>query len=157
MVIEFRRPTWSNAKHACQWTQSLNTYAFPTIGNKLVSDIDSADILTILAPIWTTKSETARRVRRHIETVFDWVIAQGHRIDNAAGKTILRVLPKVRRTKQRLPAVPCRDAPSVLAKVQQSGANPVTKLAFEFLDLTAARSGEVGLATWAEIDWDDHV
>jgi hypothetical protein len=98
-VIELRRPTWSNSKHAYQWTQSLTTYAYPTIGNKLVDAIDSADILTILTPIWTTKSETARRVRQRVETVLDWTIAQGYRIDNPAGKTILRVLPKVRRTK----------------------------------------------------------
>ena len=70
-VIEMRRPKWSNDKHTYQWTQSLSAYAYPVIGDKLVSDIDSADILTILTRIWTTRHETARRVRQHIETVLD--------------------------------------------------------------------------------------
>ena len=156
-VIGMRRPTWSNDKHAYQWTQSLTTYAFPTIGNNLVSDIDSADILTVLTPIWTTKSETARRVRQRVATVLDWTIAQGYRVDNPAGKTILTVLSKVRRTKQHHLVLPYREVPSALIKVTQSTANAVTKLAFEFLVLTAARSGEVRLATWAEIDWDNRV
>lgn len=156
-VIEFHRPTWSNAKHAYQWSQSLATYAYPTIGNKLVTDIDSADVFAVLAPIWTTKPETARRVRQRVETILDWAIAQGYRADNPAGKSIIKVLPRVRRTKQHLPAVPFHDVPAVLIKVKQSTANPATKLAFKFLVLTAARSGEVRLATWDEIDWDEKV
>ena len=99
--------------------------------------------------------ETARRVRQRVETILDWAIVQGYRTDNPPGKSILRVLPRVRRIKQRLPAVLYHDVPSVLTKVRQSTANPATKLAFEFLVLTAARSGEVRSATWAEIDWND--
>ena len=64
IVIDMRRPTWSNEKHAYQWTQSLTTYAYPIIGNQLVSEITSADVLSVLASIWTTKSETDRRVRQ---------------------------------------------------------------------------------------------
>ena len=135
----------------------MATYAYPTIGNKLVTDIDSADVLAVLTPIWTTKPETARRVRQRVETILDWAIAQGYRADNPAGKSIIKALPRVRRTKQHLPAVPFQDVPAVLIKVKQSTANPATKLAFEFLVLTAARSGEVRLATWDEIDWDEKV
>lgn len=130
---------------------------FPAIGNKLVSDIDSADILTVLTPIWTTKSETARKVRQRVATVLDWTIAQSYRVDNPAGKTILSVLPKVRRTKQHYPALHYNQVPSALRTIRQSTGNPKTKLAFEFLVLTAAHGGEVRSATWCEIDLDNRI
>ncbi len=153
IVIEMRRPGWTNAKHAAQWTSTLSTYAHPVIGDKLVSDITSADILAVLSPIWMEKPETASRVRQRAETVLDWAVAQGYRTDNPATRSITKVLPKTPRTKQHHPALHYRDVPPALEKVRTSTADTVTKLAFEFLALTAARSGEVRLATWAEIDW----
>ena len=88
-----------------------------------------------------------------METVLDWAVAQGYRNDNPAKRSITKVLPKTPRTKQHHPALHYRDVPPALEKVRTSTAETVTKLAFEFLVLTAARSGEVRLATWAEIDW----
>ena len=154
-VIEMRRPTWSNSKHAAQWSSTLETYAFPQIGAKLVTDITSADILSVLTPIWTRKPETASRVRQRMETVLDWAVAQGYRIDNPANRSITKVLPRMPRTKQHHPALHYSTVPQALEKVRQSTADTVTKLAFEFLVLTAGRSGEVRLATWDERDWDE--
>ena len=105
-VIEMRRPTWSNAKHASQWTNTLRTYAHPVIGRKPVDEVTTGDVLAILTPIWTAKPETASRVGQRLETVFDWVIFQGWRIDNPAGKGILRVLPRVSRLKGHHTALP---------------------------------------------------
>ncbi len=76
-VIEMRRPIWSNAKHASQWTNTLRTYAHPIIGRKLVDEVTTGDVLAILTPIWTTKPETASRVRQRLETVFDWTVGPG--------------------------------------------------------------------------------
>ena len=153
IVIEMHRPSWSNAKHAKQWTSTLATYAFPEIGSMLVTEITSANILDVLAPIWTGKPETASRVRQRIETVLDWAVAQGNRTDNPAARSITKVLPKLPRTKQHHPALHYRDVPQALETVRRSTADTITKLAFEFLVLTVARSGEVRLATWDEIDW----
>ena len=152
-VIEMRRPSWTNSKHAAQWSSTLETYAFPTIGSKLVTDITTADILAVLIPIWTRKPETASRVRQRMETVLDWTVAQGYRIDNPANRSIAKVLPRMPRIKQHHPALHYSAVPQALEKVRQSTADTVTKLAFEFLVLTAARSGEVRLASWDEIDW----
>ena len=80
-VIEMRRPTWSNAKHASQWTNTLRTYAYPVVGRKPVDEITTGDVLAILTPVWTAKPETASRVRQRLETVFDWAIFQGLRMD----------------------------------------------------------------------------
>ena len=151
--IDMRRPTWTNAKHASQWASALTTYAVPKIGPKLVTDINSADVLSVLTPIWTEKPETASRVRQRMETVLDWTVAQGYRTDNPAARSIAKVLPKTPRTKQHHPALHYHDVPPALEKVRQSTADTVTKLAFEFLVLTAARSGEVRLAAWDEFDW----
>ena len=151
-VIELRRPTWSNAKHAAQWKNTLATYANPVIGAKPVEEVDSGDVLAILTPIWTSKSETASRVRQRMETVFDRAVAQGWRQDNPAGRSLLKVLPKLPKVKNHHPALPYGEVPSALEQVRESTADPVTKLSFEFLVLTAARSSEVRLAAWSEID-----
>ena len=148
-----RRPTWTNAKHAAQWTSTLATYAYPKIGSKLVTDITSADILAVLSPIWTEKPETASRVRQRMETVLDWAIAQGYRTDNPASRSITKALPRMSRTKQHHQALHYRNVSNAMDKVRNSTADAVTKLAFEFLVLTAARSGEVRLAKWDEINW----
>ena len=79
-----------------------------------------------------------------METVLDWAVAQGYRIDNPAARSITKVLPKMPRTKQHHPALHYRDVPQALEKVKVSTADAVTKLAFEFLVLTAARSGGSG-------------
>ena len=87
-----------------------------------------------------------------METVFDWAIAQGWRQDNPAGRSLLKVLPKLPKVKNHHPALPYAEVPAALEQVRESTADPVTKLSFEFLVLTASRSGEVRLAEWSEID-----
>ena len=117
-----------------------------------MDEITTSDILAILTPIWTTKPETAKRVRQRLETVLDLTVAQGWRGDNPAGKAILRVLPRISRLKSHHPALPDGDVPGALRQVRESTADPVTRLSFEFLVLTAARSSEVRLATWEEME-----
>jgi integrase len=151
-VIEIRRPTWSNEKHAAQWANTLATYVYPVIGFLPVNEINSADVLTVLTPIWTEKRETASRVRQRIETVFDWVVAQGWRSDNPAGKAVLRALPRHSRVKNHFEALNYSKVPEAVARVRECNADLVTRLSFEFLVLTATRSGEVRLASWSEID-----
>ena len=151
-VIEIRRPTWSNPKHASQWTNTLATYAHPVIGRKPVDEVTTADVLAVLTPIWTEKSETATRVRQRLETVFDWVVAQGWRPDNPAGRALTRALPRVSRVKKHHSALPYAQVPAAMRLIRESTADSITKLSFELLVLAAARSGEVRLATWAEMD-----
>ena len=153
-VVELRRPTWSNPKHAAQWQSTLQTYAFPLVGNKAVDSITSADVIEVLSPIWTGKPETASRVRQRMEAVMDWVVAQRYRLDNPAGRSLLKALPKTKRLKEHHQALPYVQVSAVVSQVRQSTASLSTRLAFEFLVLTASRSGEVRAAEWSEIDWD---
>ena len=125
-VIEMRRPTWSNAKHASQWENTLRTYAHPVIGRKPVDEVTTGDVLAILTH-WTSKPETASRVRQRLETVLDWSVAQGWRGDNPAAKAILRVLPRISRLKGHHTALPYGDVPDALGQVRESTADPVTR------------------------------
>lgn len=150
-VHELHKPTWRNAKHAAQFISTLETYAFPRLGKLKVQDVTTADVLAVLSPIWLVKAETARRVRQRIGTVMKWAIAQGWRQDNPA-ENIGQALPKASLQREHRRALPYGEAAACIEAVQASGAGASTKLAFEFLVLTAARSGEVREARWDEID-----
>ena len=153
-VIEIRRPAWSNPKNAAQWESTLATYVFPFISETAVDEITVADVLAVLEPIWTTKPETASRVKQRLETVMDWAVTNGLRLDYPAGKALFKVLLQVNREPNHHPALHYSQVGWALAKVRESTSNLLTKLAFEFLVLTAARSGEVRRANWGEILWD---
>ena len=153
-VIELRRPTWSNPKHAAQWQSTLGTYAFPALGNMAVGEVTPSDVLAVLEPIWTVKNETANRVKQRIGTVMDWAVQRGYCSYNPAGKALLTALPPVRREERHHPALPYQHVGWAIGLVRESTANLLTKLAFEFLVLTAVRSGEVRKAIWGEIQWE---
>ena len=119
-----------------------------------VDAITPADVMGVLTPIWTCKPETASRVRQRMETVMDWAVAQGHRLDNPAGCSLLKVLPSVKRLKEHHRALPYVHVPGAVAQVRESIASSLAKLVFELLVLTASRSGEVRGADWGEIDWE---
>ena len=157
-VITLHRETWKDGgKTAKLWKSTLREYAFPHIGEKGVDAITTADIMTIMTPIWVSKFETARKVRRRIGTVMKWAVAQGYRQDNPAGDAITAALPKRPKQVRHMPALPHGEVTGALAAVRASRAWPATKLAFEFLVLTATRSAEVRLATWDEIDIDNRM
>ena len=144
-VIELRRPTWSNAKHAAQWETTLATYAHPVIGHKTVDAVTPADAMDVLTPIWTSKPETASRVRQRMETVMDWAVTHGYRLDNPAGRSLLKVLPPVKRLKEHRQALPYVQVPGAVALVRECTADIPTKLAFEFLVLTPVLIGAQGI------------
>ena len=153
IVIEERRENWRNVKHRAQWSSTLETYAYPIIGKMPVDEVATYHILKILTPIWGEKHETATRVRQRMDTVFAWVKAQGWRQDNPAEKSITEALPKVKRRKKHHKALPHAEVPGAVSKVRDCSADLSTKLCFEFLVLTAARSGEARQARWEEVDW----
>ena len=112
----------------------------------------TADVLAILTPIWHDKPETARRVRQRIGAVMKWAVAMGYRPNNPAGDALGQALGRQRAVVQHMRALPHGEVADALATVRTSRALVTTKDAFELLVLTAARSGEVRLATWDEMD-----
>jgi len=147
--------TWKNEKHAAQWINTLTQYAFPYFGDQQVNQIGTAEVLKALSQIWLTKPETARRVRQRIGTVMDWAKAAGHRAGDNPINGIEKGLPKQPKQQDHHAALPYSELRSFIADIRETEANESTRLAFEFLILTATRTSEVILAEWSEIDIED--
>jgi integrase len=146
------KTAWKNGKHQAQWIRTLEVYVFPMIGDSLVSDIEGPAIRDLLAPIWLSKPETARRVRQRIGTVLDWAYAKGYRGTEAPMRSLARGLPRQPRKGGHFEAMPFADIPAFVASLRERMS--VGRLSLEFLILTAARSGEVRGCHWSEIDLD---
>jgi integrase len=148
--------TFRNPKHKAQWLQSLDNDVFPLIGKKPVDQITSSDVLRVLTPIWTKKPETARRLKQRIKLVLDFARAAGHRPSELANPVegITRVLPRHKGDRAHHRALPYAEVPAFVQTIRAADANDVTKLAFEFLILTASRTSEALGARWSEIDKD---
>ena len=151
-VIAIHAENWKSDRSESQWRASLRDYAMPRLAGKGVDAVTTADVMAVLLPIWSTKRETAKRVRQRIGAVMKWAVAQGYRDDNPAGDAISAALPKTAVRQQHMRALPHAEVGAALVRVRASGAYLATKLAFEFLVLTAGRSGEVRNARWEEID-----
>ncbi|MFC5345290.1 tyrosine-type recombinase/integrase [Brevundimonas staleyi] len=146
---------WRNSKHRDQWTSTLSTYAYPVLGHLDVSRIESTHILRVLEPIWLTKTETATRLRGRLERVLDWASARDFRTGPNPARwrghleNLLANPAQLRRVVHHK-ALAADEMPGFMArlkKVDGQGAR-----ALEFAIFTAARSGEVRGAVWAEID-----
>lgn len=146
---------WRNAKHAAQWQSTLETYAFPVLGGVSVAAVDVAMVLKVLEPIWTDKTETARRLRGRIEAILDWAAARSMRTgDNPARwrgllKHLLPSPEKVAAVRHH-PALHYARMGEFMASLRRQEGD--ASRALEFLILTAARTSEVTGARWQEID-----
>ena len=153
-VIAMHEPSWKDGgRSADSWRSTLSRFAYPRLGDMSVAEITSEDVLAVVAPVWQTRRETARKLKGRISTVMAWSIAEGHRSDDPTA-AVMRALPRNGHQVQHHRALPHADVATALATVQTSGAWAGTKLAFAFLALTAGRSGEVRGARWDEIDTD---
>lgn len=157
--IAANRSSWKNAKHAEQWTATLERFAYPVIGERSVADIDIRAVLEVLeAPVeggtfWSVKSETARRVRGRIETVLDWAKVRELRSGENPARwsgNLEMVLPAKGPKVKHHAALPYAEAAAFLSHLQAR--DGVSARALEFGILTAARTGEVLGARWSEID-----
>lgn len=144
------RAAWKNGKHQSQWINTLQTYVFPTLGDRLVSEIEGPAIRDVLAPIWLSKPETARRVRQRIGSVLDWAYSKGFRATEAPMRSLAKGLPRQPKKDGHFEAMPFGDVPVFVTALRERIS--VGRLALEFLILTAARSGEVRGCRWSEID-----
>jgi len=155
MVHKENLPSWKNAKHAKQWLSTLEAHVFPRLGDLPVNQVDGPMVRDVLADIWLTIPETARRVRQRIGTVLDFAHAKGWRETEAPLRSISRGLPKQSRVRQHFAAMPWPEVPDFIANMGAilKGSEKV-RLAIEYLILTASRSGEVRGATWSEIDFE---
>ena len=153
--LRTHRHGWRNRKHARQWASTLKTYARPLIGTTPVATVGTDDILSILSPIWTSKTETAKRVQGRLENILDWATARGYRTgDNPARWRghLAKILPRPSRVKRvaHHPAMPYSELPAFMAELRDHDGTAARAL--EFTILTASRTGEAIGAQWREID-----
>src|ERR1700722_7574160 len=146
---------WRNAKHAGQWRATLEAYAYPHMGDLPVGRVGTAEVLASLEPIWTTKPETASRVRGRVEAILDYARTREWRAgENPArwrGHLDNLLPPRSKVAKVGHPAaLPSRDVGAFVATLR--GQPGIAALALEFAILTAARTGEVIGARWSEFD-----
>lgn len=154
--IDGHRASWKNPKHAQQWENTLITYVYPVFGDKHIKDVSMSDVIDAIEPEWTTKNETLVRVRNRIEIVINWAVARGYRpqgLNPAAWRGNLdNALPKPSKVNKRQhhPALSIDSVHGFMSRLREvEGTSPKC---LEFVVLTACRSGEARLATWAEFD-----
>ena len=155
-VIDQKQAGWRNPAYTRHWRTSLERYAFPRIGRRPISEVTSADVLAILTPVWHTKPTLAKALRQRIHAVLEWAIAMNVRDDNPSDR-VRPVLGSQRHIVTHMRALPQQQVAAALATVRASREKPALKLAFEFLVLTAVRSGEVRFAACDEIDTEARV
>jgi integrase len=166
-VIGSLESGWRNDKHRQQWRNTLTTYAAP-IRDKALDAISTEDILGILQPIWTTKAETASRVRGRIEKILDAGKAKGLRDGENPARWrghLDNLLPRRQKLQRgHHAAMPWSELPGFIERLRSRSA--VSALACEFLILTAARSGEIlrskrdgviHYMRWDEVDFQTRV
>ncbi len=155
--IAAHRDGWKNPKHIKQWENTLTDYASPKVGKLSVADVDTALVRKILEPIWKTKTVTAKRLRARIENILDWATVAGYRTgDNPARwkghlDKMLAAPGKVAKT-AHFAALPWSEVGQFMVDLRQQ--QGIAARGVELAILTAARSGEIRGATWAEIDLD---
>jgi integrase len=146
-------PSWKAPHHAHTWISSLERYVFPHFGQRRVDEVTTVDVLNALSPIWLDKAETGSRVLQRINTIFDWAKAAGLRAGDNPCDGIRKVLPKQKEAVEHHAALPYAHVASFLQALRADTRGAIAaRLALEFLVLTIARSSEVLLATWAEVD-----
>ncbi|KVR89581.1 tyrosine-type recombinase/integrase [Burkholderia vietnamiensis] len=154
--IKAKAPEWKNTKHGDQWRNTLAEYAYPKIGALMVRHVARAHIMEVLEPIWTTKTETASRLRGRLEAILDWAKVKGFRDDGTNPAmwrgNLDKLLPAPKRTKRvrNHPALPIEQMGTFMQTLRAT--EGVSARCLEFTILTAARSGEARGATWSEID-----
>lgn len=153
----FATKTFKNKRSRDRWLSILEKYAYPVIGNMEVVDIELPHIQKVLEPIWTTKHETAKRVRSHTEQTLTWATVSKYRKGENPARwdgNLKVVMPEVKRRTTHQAALPWHDVPEFIGRlrgrIDQHGGMATRALYFAIL--TAARSGEVRHAEWSEID-----
>jgi integrase len=155
MVHAEHLSSWKNPKHGKQWITTMEQYAFPKLGNVQIDKITASMVREVLLDIWLKIPETARRVRQRIGTVLDYAYSRDWRDQEAPMRSVSKGLPKQPKLQKHFAAMPWQDVSDFVSNLPDAiKATDAVLKAIEFTILTAARSGEVRLATWGEINLD---
>ena len=158
IVIANKSRELKNQKHIAQWSTTLETYIYPTLGDHIIGSITKVDIAKVLEPIWSEKNETAKRLRGRIETIFDYAKAMEYfEGDNPAEwkGNLEPILGNLKQESRPHPSLPYEQVAEFIQHLRQK--KGISPKALEFAILTACRSGEIFGARWQEIDFKNKV
>ncbi|MGE8572656.1 MAG: tyrosine-type recombinase/integrase [Acinetobacter amyesii] len=158
IVIANKSRELKNQKHIAQWSTTLETYIYPTLGDISIGTITKVDIAEVLRPIWIDKNETAKRIRGRIETIFDYAKAMEYfEGDNPAEwkGNLEPILGNLKQESRPHPSLPYDQIATFIQHLRQK--DGISPKALEFAILTACRSGEIFGAIWQEIDFENKV
>jgi integrase len=155
--FDVRRQQLKNAKHIQQWENTMRDYVFPVIGSRPVAEIAAAEVLAVLQPIWFTKAETASRVLQRMSAVFDSAILRETREKANPCIGVTSELGTDHREVKHHAALPWQSVPDFVRSLPDRKMTTATRLLFEFLILTVARSGEARGALWQEFDLQEKI
>ena len=146
-------PTFKSEKYAEQWLATLENHVFKVIGHKPISGITSADILSVLAPIWTEKTDTAKKLKQRLSYIMKWAKAQTYYTGDNPVELAEQALPRQKASESHFKALPYTEIHNIIKALQNFEIQTSTKLSLQFLILTASRQKEVLNAKWDEIDF----
>ena len=146
-------PTFKSEKYAEQWLATLENHVFKVIGHKPISGITSADILSVLAPIWTEKTDTAKKLKQRLSYIMKWAKAQTYYTGDNPVELAEQALPRQKASESHFKALPYTEIHNIIKTLQNLEIQTSTKLSLQFLILTASRKKEVLNAKWDEIDF----
>ena len=146
-------PTFKSEKYAEQWLATLENHVFKVIGHKPISGITSADILSVLAPIWTEKTDTAKKLKQRLSYIMKWAKAQTYYTGDNPVELAEQALPRQKASESHFKALPYTEIHNIIKTLQNLEIQTSTKLSLQFLILTASRQKEVLNAKWDEIDF----
>ncbi len=152
LTHESLKPTWTSAKHEKIWMQVLDRHAMPILADVAVDQITQQDVLKVLTPIWSKRSETARRVRQRIRAILKYCQAHGYVQHNVAGEAIDGALPSMSKTRKHFRALDYQEMPEAFEFISTRVVSLPARLCLLFLIVTASRSNEARGTTWSEID-----
>lgn len=145
---------WRNQKVKENWWNILERHAFKRLGDLPVDEIGRKEVLSVLAPLWTSKPEMGRKLKRGIKAILDWSMAHGY-VEINIVDLVSGALPSQPAVKEHFRSLPYQEIPAALETIRSSGISQSTKLALRMLILTMCRSGEVRHATWQEVDMEE--
>lgn len=158
VVIANKTRELKNEKHIGQWTTTLETYIYPSLGDRVIGSITKIDIAKVLEAIWSEKNETAKRLRGRIETIFDYAKAMEYFIGDKPAEwkgNLEPILGNLKQVSRPHPSLPYKQVVEFVQNLRQK--KGISPKALEFAILTACRSGEFFGAKWQEIDFKNKV
>lgn len=151
-VFELNRAGWNSEVHADRWMRSFENDVFPHFRDTPIGELGKPDVLRVLAPIWATKNDTAKRIKQRMGAVFAWAIDAGHHKGPNPTDLSDKTLPSVKREREHHDAMPWQEVPGFVADLSKR--EGVSARCLELLIHTAVRSGEARGARWSEFQGD---